>query len=473
MTWLAAGILCPACGDWLAVHPETEIAGDDLYSSPDGFRTTISGMYTLIGDTTLYGGNLMFGYTSLMGHNYSAANGANADDYTYIMEGTYDAGIERSTGFLPQRTRIWANAYKTLATCNDLIARTRASKPSLFTRGEVERDVILGEALAARGLLHLDLVRLFAPAPVTGDATPVVPYVSRFPEYNAVPLPATRVLDSVIVDLTTAARLLARNDTVERPMYKDHFNDDVADDGSGIFFTQRGFRLNYVAVTGLLARAYLYKGDKTNALRCALEALKFKVWFPFTLRTSLSNPYTMSRRLANDVLFGGYCDDTFEFYNRMLPALKNARSLSGQLFANDVNDYRYLYLTEGPVSVKWKPYTRSESDLAQWRLRMMTPVIRMSEMYYIAAECMAEINLAGATALVQEVRVGRGAVRVVAPVTLEEFMNELELEYCREFLAEGQTVFFFKRLGRPIFNGNEGPVTMNLVVPVPGGEYVY
>lgn len=44
--------------------------------------------------------------------------------------------------------------------------------------------MIKGEALAARALMHFDLLRLFAPALVSNPTSIYIPYVTEFPYYG-------------------------------------------------------------------------------------------------------------------------------------------------------------------------------------------------------------------------------------------------------------------------------------------------
>lgn len=79
------------------------------------------------------------------------------------------------------------------------------------------------------------------------------------------------------------------------------------------------------------------------------------------------------------------------------------------------------------------------------------PLIRLPEMYYIAAECYItgpDKDLGEARRLLQEVRKAR-AVYDELDATLDEagLMAELEKEYRKEFICEGVVFYFYKRLG--------------------------
>lgn len=92
-------------------------------------------------------------------------------------------------------------------------------------------------------------------------------------------------------------------------------------------------------------------------------------------------------------------------------------------------------------------------------VRDRMPMIRMSEMYYIVAECDME-NTGNAVKELNKVLTGRGyetqnlldpAVVNSAPAVLEELLKE----YQREFICEGQLFFFHKRHHTPILNNQE------------------
>ena len=79
------------------------------------------------------------------------------------------------------------------------------------------------------------------------------------------------------------------------------------------------------------------------------------------------------------------------------------------------------------------------------------PLIRLPEMYYIAAECRIsgpDKDLGEARSLLQEVRKAR-AVYEELDADLDEagLMAQLEKEYRKEFICEGVVFYFYKRLG--------------------------
>ena len=55
----AAALAAVSCENWLDVTPPSEIRAENHYSSAEGFQQTLIGCYLAMGETDLYGENLM------------------------------------------------------------------------------------------------------------------------------------------------------------------------------------------------------------------------------------------------------------------------------------------------------------------------------------------------------------------------------------------------------------------------------
>jgi hypothetical protein len=93
------------------------------------------------------------------------------------------------------------------------------------------------------------------------------------------------------------------------------------------------------------------------------------------------------------------------------------------------------------------------------------PMIRMTEMYYIAAECAnSNKDSLAATTLLDTVRVHRNLpVYTTAALKTDSINVEIRKEYQKEFLGEGQVYYYFKRKNVP-FNAlpfTKAPVVAN------------
>ncbi|MFR5658150.1 MAG: hypothetical protein ACLUDU_09235 [Butyricimonas faecihominis] len=119
------------------------------------------------------------------------------------------------------------------------------------------------------------------------------------------------VVDRVIRDLEEASRLLKDSD----PVFTSGVGNAVtSDDGlERADFTYRQLRLNYFAVQTLLARAYLWKGDKTTAYRIATEEVIKKntvdektMIFPWTTQAQVEADNKNDLLFSSEVFFAIY-----------------------------------------------------------------------------------------------------------------------------------------------------------------------
>lgn len=101
-------------------------------------------------------------------------------------------------------------------------------------------------------------------------------------------------------------------------------------------------------------------------------------------------------------------------------------------------------------------------------------LIRLSEAYYIAAEC--EPVLADRYGWLNQMRTRRGLPELTV-VSEDDFMKRLRSEYLREFIGEGQIFFMYKRLYININSDENGYDTNTYgakeeryVLPLPSGE---
>jgi hypothetical protein len=101
------------------------------------------------------------------------------------------------------------------------------------------------------------------------------------------------------------------------------------------------------------------------------------------------------------------------------------------------------------------------------------PAIRLSEMYYIAAECSYDQNPTEAMAYVDEVRAHRGIGAKLSTTGKPDFIQQLIKEARKEFLGEGQIFYMYKRLNQAIAShaGTQIAASPNVfVLPMPENE---
>lgn len=109
---------------------------------------------------------------------------------------------------------------------------------------------------------------------------------------------------------------------------------------------------------------------------------------------------------------------------------------------------------------------------------LMIPIMRVSEAYYIAAECKARTrNMTDAIGYINTILKARGQTELAPDASYADFMKTLNNEYIREFWGEGQIFFMFKRnfmnLTKEYNAAAAGNVTANAstyVLPLPSNE---
>ena len=88
-------------------------------------------------------------------------------------------------------------------------------------------------------------------------------------------------------------------------------------------------------------------------------------------------------------------------------------------------------------------------------------------------EYLADNNLTEAISLLNTLRKARGASQLGVSLTKDEFLTSLYNDATREFIAEGQTFYLYKRLNKDMYNG-EYPINMSgkYVIPLPDSETI-
>ena len=208
-------VVISGCKKFLDVPPKDKVPESTLFNDERGFMDAMTGVYLALdkpkngGALGLYTNNLSMGLVSALAYNYDNASTPNAGTnggffnnavlYAY-NEASVKAEIEG----------IWAGMYNTVANLNNLLARIDEKK-DVFTRDNYSR--VKGEAVGARALLHLDLLRMFGQPPSTGSTQRAIPYVRRV-DIKSTPFSTlNQALDSCIYDLHVARELLASTDT--------------------------------------------------------------------------------------------------------------------------------------------------------------------------------------------------------------------------------------------------------------------
>lgn len=472
-------VMFSACNSWLDVQPEEQISEDEVFSSGDGYRNALNGIYRSLSVANLYGREMTWGLMDVLGQCYDVSripadypgrqyqNGAASYDYNY-------------TDFYKLPKAIWEEGYNAVANCNNLIAHIRHANPNLFASKELERSLIEGEALALRAFIQFDMLRLFAPAPVTEPKGTYIPYIKSYPEVLSTKLSVQECMEYIIQDLKDAKKLVHEYDSVNEGKLElaQRLESGVASVSSR-FLEYRGYRMNYYAICGILARAYLYNGQLDKAYEAAKEVIDFQKntgYYRFSGTNTISKG---NLKFYDDILCAFYSTKLMDLdkdVNDVVTVEGEQLGLkvkeTSTLFNGETDDYRRRYQLNTVNRLMKYAYQNNETPEYTVSSNLI-PIIRMSEMYYIAAEACFEKNSDEAIEYLMEVKKGRNLRNVdLSGITLKkDFMDKLILDARREFLGEGQIFFMFKRLNQAVPTVNNWDAK-NFVLAVPDSENI-
>lgn len=468
-----------SCSKWLDVTPASEVSKDALFSTEDGFKEAVNGLYGRLTKEDLFGRELTAGTIDALAQNYSTDVN---DPWRYRQTMLYNF---RDQYFMERRDAIWKGLYNVIANAN-LILENVDEKKGLFKDGNYA--LVKGEALAMRAYCHFDALRLFAESYLVNKNGKGIPYTTTFSNQTPQLYKVEDAVNMVIKDLLEAKELL-QADPIRMPGYKVGYpQSDTATeaDASDLFLQERRHRLNYYAVCGELARVYLYKDDKAAALENAKEVIE-SAKFPFTKATDFLNPddEKKDRILYNELIFGIYANNAEgtlrDVIDNGITALYVQPSECRNIYevgGVGAEDYRFKQWFEERSSaagsyLRVMKYTRDgDANLHN----LMLPAIRLSEMYYIAAECTFDNDPATAWGYFNTVRLNRGIGVNLSDPSRTVFMNELVKEARKEFFSEGQLFYMYKRLNMNIAGPQGSTISAGnrvFVLPFPDDEIAY
>lgn len=464
---------CIGCEKFLEMPLRDKVPQESLFTDEEGFFDAISGVYlgmdvpeTKAGQG-LYTHDLSMGMLSVMANNYTNAGTSALSDGLYANTSRYDY---EQTIVKQEIAFIWGALYHNIANVNNLLIHID-DKKTVFSRDNYQR--VKGEALALRALFHFDLARLFGQSPATGMTEKAIPYVRTFSGKSTPFVSLSVALDSCLDDLKVAKDLLAQTDTTA-----------IKEGSNTMFssFTQN--HMNYWATKALMARVYLYKDDLANAEREALEVIGSNKFPLSNSNVAVATATVRDRLFSKELIFSvyntavkNYSDGLFNMSSGT--PLQLPVSSKNALYGNTAPfDWRLSWFDNNTRNTN-VPSKFFQNNNLPYVMQNIVPVIRISEMYYILAECMntARKQEQG-LAYLNQVRVARGlnALTVQAVPDNLTLGNEITKEYRKEFMQEGQTFFYFKRLNKDlkVESGTTAAVPARAYVfPIPDKEIEY
>ncbi len=442
-----------ACSDYFDVRPKSQVLAEELFSTEQGFDDQLVGVYKRLASTTLYGQEMAFGLMEVLSQNYNLAAGNPYEDaaaYNY-----------ESVSIKSKIDGIWREMYAAVANLNILLEYVDDDL-SIFSGTNYER--YKGEALALRGFIHLELLRIFAPACTVSPDAPGIPYVTQYSTTVTPQSSVREALEFAIADLEEGLRLLEAVETAE------------AEAGiSGI--SVNSYRFNAYTARAVLARANQWKGAEgsEDALHYA-QAIIDSGHYDWIWSQSISSG---DRIFSEELIFRLNVLDLIDITD---PYFKDSGDATQTLSPSaeqwdDIYELSKGYGAEHRYANWWEydggnPYFAKYWQTESGMYANFVPVIRKAEMYYIAAEALLGSDPAQSVRYLNEVRTSRNINDPLPEdMAVEDIREEIYKEYRKETIGEGQLFYYYKRMGYENIPGSAVQATDAVyVLPMPDNE---
>ncbi len=454
------------CSKWLNVPPKDKVPQDALFTTEQGFIDALNGVYLNMAKSPstgltagFYSNDMTMGLMSVLGYDYDVASNStipNANLYNpaYLYDYT-NPTLQAET------VNLWKGFYYNIANLNNIITQID-SKKDVFVSDNFQR--VKGEAIALRAFHHFDVIRLYGMPPETAGTTPAIPYVTKF-DILTTPLSSVNdALNLCINDLREASSMLAQTDTSA-----------LVHADANLFKAYTQNHLNYWAVKGLMARVFLYQGKLDSANYYASQVIGCGK-FPLITKNVASSSNPMRDRTF-------YQELLFALYTKSIKAnvLTNYQPGSGLPLYLTPAGLTRVYGTPSADAVDWRksswfdnpgnymvPSKLFQDANTKYEWQNVLPLIRVSEMYYITSECANRVgDVVKGVSYLNQVRNARGLSPINNTITTDSLGKAITREYQKEFITEGQTFFYYKRLNLDLRTASGYPLTP------PAGAYVF
>lgn len=492
--------LFSSCNDWLNIEQDTEKKADEMFNNYDGFKGALSGCYSDLAQTNLYGTRLTMSDTEALANLWYLRY---KDSYIATLQECYYLSLHQYDNTYAEDAirSIYGAFFNTILEANMVIKGCHENGASIGSQQALA--VVEGEAYAIRALCQMDVLRLFGQLPQNATKQVELPYSEVTSVRDKLQYYAYGdYVKKLEADLLHADSLLKKNDPAVTYSFSELAKFNAGDENQTVtvtidddFLQNRKNRLNYWAVKGLEARLYLYVGETQKAYEAATEIINAKAASGSRISVlSSAGDYGKSDpdfSSSSETLFSLYY---YDLYDISYPLLSGGPSSDSQasgtvdtsfdpdkqlgissamktdLFAgtNTATDVRSLKMwmdsqTSQGFDYKTirKYYVKEEGDI---------PIIRLSEIYLIAIETAPTLD--ESNALYKTYMESKGVAVKNVFTSKESLKAELEKEYRRELFAEGQMFYYYKRTGATrMWQANDNDITEDdYILPLPSTE---
>lgn len=458
-----AVITFSGCSNWLSVEPETSVDEEKLFSTEQGFKDAMAGVYADMASSSLYGQNLGFGFLDVLAqqYDYNTLNSTYSSFYR-VKDYEYTYSTVKS-----QIASIWLQMYNTIAEINNIF---RWMDKNGNVLSEPTKHRIKGQCHIVRAYLHYDLLRLFAPDVLRKPNEKGIPYVETFGITPTGSSTVAEVIAKIKNDLAIAKEEL-KDDPIFQVVPFEIEDKTLCD--------QYVAQANYYTAEALLARVYLDEGKYKEARDAALRVIGSGKFQLVDYGSSIDVPKEKLDILFNDEHIFSLRNTNIRTYSENLHLGKSENGTTSgaalpltsniqEIFDGNNDDLRYSTWIRQSDSYLMK----YNQDIKRFYPKQV--LIKLSEMYLICAEAKFRLNEGDALETLNILR----RSRITNPATSDKYLIDEKVllsEIRREFIGEGQLFFQYKRLNSPIYNilNEVEPSDRVFVLPIPDSELEY
>lgn len=449
---LAACLLLSSCSDFLNQNPKDQLERLEALENQQNYYDALNGIYILLGGNELFGHHLTYGILEQMARNHAI------DPASQIFYWQYSGTELKGTV-----TEIWNKMYSAIANVNSILDEIDAHK-SIFDKGVYE--LIKGELLTIRAFAHYTLVKLYAPDYNVAPSAKGIPYRTVFKNPKITPFSSVeKVYSYILQDLNNAEDLLFQYDPAKEG-FGDYSTGNPEIEGRGDIFQNRRMRFNYWCNIAIQARVYQSMNNYPKALEYANQIIETTDILNWIREDKASNTTARDVIYWPEMISGLHVPKLQKYYesyfgSETYSTTKNKKEsyFENQIFdANTTGafDYRLLYLFKKNTELNNNTYTSLKyhqlnvSDIPVYDEYTLVPIVKLGEMYLIAAEALCQLNTDGnldePIGLLETLRSKRGVISGLENINTKEELSDFILqEYRRECYLEGQLFYQYKR----------------------------
>ena len=426
-----------SCKKTLDVQPTNQVDASTSIKTPADAQIMINGIMRSMSSSDYYGRNFIL-YGDAKGGDMTIPSQGRGNDALYTFNHSASSGSY--SGF-------WSQIYFSLLQVNNLLQNIG----QLETGGATGYGSYKGQALTLRAIMYFDLVRLYGKTYDLDKNAFGIPNITTPLNSSAQPLRSTvnENYTQILSDLKAAAPLLGKTKS-------------------------NGF-VNYYGNLAMQARVYLYMKDYANALKAAEEIITSNV---YTLYSNAAWVDSWKLQYGSESIFeigvypleGDLGANSIGAYHRKKG--DGGSTILGWFIASD---YFLNRLKEDAADVRWGVMNADEfsttatprkgalykysgsillaGDGKSTSTAVNLKVIRLSEIYLIAAEAALSTDATKAATYLNAIR-KRAPTMVpatAATVTVDMILDERS----KELYGEGQRFFDMIRLNKSITFNDE------------------